>query len=91
MYEQKRGAAISQACAIDRGSQRLARIDWVQHQSFRLCTGGFEWWLIWPIAVLGLLLFGAIAGFVYVGVGLGADEELDDEDEHEGETGLLEI
>ena len=61
------------------------------NQHLSTADGGFEWWLIWPIAVLGLLLFGAIAGFVYVGVGLGADEELDDEDEHEGETGLLEI
>ncbi len=61
------------------------------NQHLSTADGGFEWWLIWPIAVLGLLLFGAIAVFVYVGVGLGADEELDDDDEHEGETGLLEI
>jgi hypothetical protein len=47
--------------------------------------------LIWPIAVLGLFLFGGIAGLVYLGVGLGADADLDDDEEHEGETGLLEI
>jgi len=51
---------------------------------------GFQPWIIWPIAILGLALGLGIAGLVYIGVGLGADEELD-EDEHEGETGLLEL
>lgn len=61
------------------------------NQHLSTADGGFAWWLIWPIAVLGFLLFAGIAGLVYFGVGLGADEELDDEEEHEGETGLLEI
>jgi hypothetical protein len=61
------------------------------NQHLSTAEGGFEVWLIWPIAVLGLFLFGGIAGLVYLGVGLGADAELDEDEEHEGETGLLEI
>ncbi|HJN93640.1 MAG TPA: hypothetical protein QGF05_13075 [Dehalococcoidia bacterium] len=61
------------------------------NQHLSTAEGGFEPWLIWPIAVIGLFLFAGIAGLVYLGVGLGADVELDDDEEHEGETGLLEI
>lgn len=56
-------------------------------------NGGFEEWLIWIIAGLGLFLGLGIGGFIYFGVGRGGEDDLDDEDEdaHEGETGLLEL
>lgn len=61
------------------------------NQHLSTADGGFEAWIIWPIAVIGLFLFAGIAGLVYIGVGLGADDDLDDDDDHEGETGLLEV
>ena len=53
--------------------------------------GGFEPWLIWPLAAAGLFLGLGVGAFVYFGVGLGADDFDDDDDEHDGESGLLEV
>ena len=55
---------------------------------------GFHEWLLWPLVGLGLLIGLGIGGFVYFGLGRGADEwdeEDEDEDDHKGETGLLEV
>ena len=52
--------------------------------------GGFEWWLIWGIVAAGLLIGLGVAAFVYFAVGVGADEDLDDDGDAHGETGLLE-
>ena len=60
------------------------------NQHLSSANGGFDAWLIWIIVGAGLIIGLAAGGFVYIGVGLGADKELDDEDEH-GETGMLEL
>ncbi len=52
---------------------------------------GFVWWLLWPIILLGLLIGLGLAGLVYLGVGLGADEDYGDEDEGGPETGMIEV
>ncbi|MEE9277332.1 MAG: hypothetical protein V3V06_02875 [Dehalococcoidia bacterium] len=54
-------------------------------------SGGFEAWLIWIIVGAGLVLGLGIGGFVYFGVGLGADDYIDDDEEEEAESGLLEV
>lgn len=60
------------------------------NQHLSSANGGFDAWLLWIIIAAGLFIGLAAGGFVYIGVGLGADEELDDEEEH-GETGMLEL
>ncbi len=60
------------------------------NQHLSSANGGFDAWLIWIIVGAGLIIGLAAGGFVYIGVGLGADKELDDEVEH-GETGMLEL
>lgn len=53
-------------------------------------SDGFEEWLLWIIVAGGLALGLTVGGFVYFGVGLGADAYDAEEEEHEGETGMLE-
>jgi hypothetical protein len=60
------------------------------NQHLSSADGGFDAWLIWIIVGAGLVLGIGAGGFVYFGVGLGADD-FDDDDEHDGESGLLEV
>ncbi len=60
------------------------------NQHLSSAEGGFDAWLLWIIVAAGLFLGLAAGGFVYIGVGLGADKEIEDEEEH-GETGMLEL
>ena len=60
------------------------------NQHLSSANGGFDAWLLWIIIAAGLFIGLAAGGFVYIGVGLGADKELEDEEEH-GETGMLEL
>ena len=60
------------------------------NQHLSSADGGFDAWLIWIIVGAGLFLGIGAGGFVYFGVGLGADD-FDEDDEHDGESGLLEV
>ncbi len=61
------------------------------NQHLSSADGGFDAWLLWIIIAAGLLLGLAAGGFVYIGVGLGADKAADDADEDEAESGMLEL
>lgn len=62
------------------------------NQHLSSAGGGFEEWLIWIIVGAGLLLGFGLGGFIYFGVGRGADAfDEEDEDEPGGESGLLEV
>ena len=59
------------------------------NQHLSSADGGFDAWLIWIIVAAGLFLGIAAGGFIYYGVGIGADDF--DDDDHDGESGLLEF
>ena len=59
------------------------------NQHLSSAEGGFDAWLIWIIVAAGLFLGIAAGGFIYFGVGIGADDF--DDDDHDGESGLLEV
>lgn len=60
------------------------------NQHLSSADGGFDAWLIWIIVGAGLFLGIGAGTFVYFGVGLGADD-FEDDDDHDGESGLLEV
>ena len=60
------------------------------NQHLSTANGGFDAWLIWIIVGAGLLLGLGVGFLVYIGVGLGADAALDEDEAEHGETGLLE-
>ena len=61
------------------------------NQHLSSAEGGFDAWLLWIIIIAGLFLGLAAGGFVYIGVGLGADKDVDEGEEPHGETGMLEL
>ncbi|MXX79756.1 MAG: hypothetical protein F4Y69_01840 [Chloroflexi bacterium] len=61
------------------------------NQHLSSADGGFDAWLLWIIIGAGLFLGLAAGGFVYIGVGLGADKETEEAEEGEAESGMLEL
>ena len=59
------------------------------NQHLSSADGGFDAWLLWIIIAAGLFIGLGAGGFIYIGVGLGADDDFEDEDV--GETGMLEL
>ncbi|MDE2893376.1 MAG: hypothetical protein OXN86_12855 [Chloroflexota bacterium] len=61
------------------------------NQHLSSADGGFDAWLLWIIIGAGLFIGLAAGGFVYIGVGLGADKESEEAEEGEAESGMLEL
>ncbi|MYB21754.1 MAG: hypothetical protein F4066_10715 [Chloroflexi bacterium] len=61
------------------------------NQHLSSADGGFDAWLLWIIIGAGLFIGLAAGGFVYIGVGLGADKETEEAEEGEAESGMLEL
>ena len=61
------------------------------NQHLSSAAGGFDAWLLWIIIAAGLFIGLAAGGFIYIGVGLGADEDVEEGEEPHGETGMLEL
>lgn len=61
------------------------------NQHLSSANGGFDAWLLWIIIAAGLFLGLAAGGFVYIGVGLGADRQTEEAEDDEAESGMLEL